>query len=191
MTRESLEHGELARGERHLRAVAAQGARAEVELEVAEGDGGVLARGCTGRVGGRAAAQHRVNARQQLARIEGLGQIVVGPHLQPHDAVHVLALGGEQDDRGLVLLAPQAAQDGQAILARHHKVEDQEVVALAHPQTVQGGAAIGHEHRKAVLAEVAAQQVAQAGVVVDNQDLGWAVHGRAREGCGSNPRADA
>ena len=47
----------------------------------------------------RRTAQHGADAGQQLARVERLGEIVVGAHLQPDDPVRVLADGGEHDDR--------------------------------------------------------------------------------------------
>src|SRR5262245_21422420 len=44
------------------------------------------------------AAQNRLEACHQLARFERLGQVVVGPQLEPDDAVHDAAAGGEHDD---------------------------------------------------------------------------------------------
>src|SRR3990170_115664 len=64
-----------------------------------------------GAPGGPAAPEHGVHAREQLARIEGLGQVVVGAHLQADDAVDVIALGGEHDDRGARVLRAQAPAD--------------------------------------------------------------------------------
>src|SRR5262245_7764466 len=55
------------------------GARLPLDLERPHLDrGAALAAG--------AAAQHRLQARRQLARLEGLGQVVVGPQLQADDA---------------------------------------------------------------------------------------------------------
>ena len=45
------------------------------------------------------AAEHGMDARRQLARVEGLGQIVVGANLQADDAIDVFAAGSQQDDR--------------------------------------------------------------------------------------------
>ena len=45
------------------------------------------------------AAEHGVNSRGQLARVEGLGQIVVCADLQADDAIDVFAAGRQQDDR--------------------------------------------------------------------------------------------
>jgi hypothetical protein len=88
------------------------------------------------------------------------------------DAVDVLAFGGEHDDRGLVAGAAQAAADRQAILARQHQVEHQQVVALAQPQLVHRWRAFRRHHRKALFGQVAAQQVAQPHVVVHYHNLG-------------------
>ena len=55
--------------------------------------------GAPGGSARRAPAQHRVDARDQLARVERFGQVVVGAHLQADDAVDVLALRREHDDR--------------------------------------------------------------------------------------------
>jgi hypothetical protein len=51
------------------------------------------------RVLRRLAPQHGVDARHELARVEGLGEVVVRAHLEADDAVHVVALRGEHDDR--------------------------------------------------------------------------------------------
>src|ERR1051325_5488206 len=42
---------------------------------------------CARPPGRRAPPQHGVDAREQLSRVERLGQVVVGPHFEPHDAV--------------------------------------------------------------------------------------------------------
>ena len=44
------------------------------------------------------AAENGVNARCQLARVERLGQVVIGADLQADNAIDVFAAGGEQDD---------------------------------------------------------------------------------------------
>jgi hypothetical protein len=117
------------------------------------------------------AAQDRVDAGHQLARVEGLGQVIVGAHFEADDAVDVLALGGQHDDRGLVAGAAQAAADRQAVFAGQHQVQHQQVVALAQPQLVHGRRAFGRHDLEALFGQVTAQQVAQAHVVVDHHDF--------------------
>ena len=50
------------------------------------------------------APQHRLDARQELARIERLGQIIVGADLEADDAIGLLGHGGQEDDRQFVVL---------------------------------------------------------------------------------------
>ena len=131
------------------------------------------------------AAHHGLDAGQQLARVEGLGQVVVGAHLQAHDAVHgVSARGEHQDGDGLALRA-QAAADGQAILARHHHVEHQHVKALALQQHIDRARTIDRAHAVALVAQVALQQRTQVGFVIGDQDLGQGFRHGAVCGCGS------
>ena len=66
-------------------------ARGEVELEPPHAEpirGG----------GGARASQHGADPRQQLAGVEGLGEVVVRSHFEADHLVHVLALGREHDD---------------------------------------------------------------------------------------------
>src|SRR6185295_18366419 len=52
--------------------------------------------------------------REQLARAEGLGEVVVGAELEPHHAVGFLGAPGEHEDRDARGLVAQAARDLQA-----------------------------------------------------------------------------
>src|SRR5262249_37714113 len=61
------------------------------------------------RAHARGAAQHGLHARRQLARIEGLGDVVVRAQLQARHAVLGLVARGEHDDRHVALLAELAA----------------------------------------------------------------------------------
>ena len=126
--------------------------------------------GAPGGSGAAPAAQHRVDARDQLARVEGLGQVVVRAHLQADDAVDVLALGGEHDDGHGVLRAAQAPADRQAVFAGEHQVEHQQIDALARKLLVHARRVRDGVHREPLLGEIALQQVAQPQIVVDDQD---------------------
>ena len=111
-------------------AVARQRARREIERVRAEGDRAVRRRRA-GRETLGLPAQHGVDARDQLARIERLGEVIVGAHLQADDAIDVLALGGEHDDRHRLAGAAQAAAYRQAVLAGQHQVEHEQVRRIA------------------------------------------------------------
>jgi len=150
-----LEQRELARGQRGGGAGASQFASAEVDHRVAEADFRFGLAGRSRRRRHHPAAQHGVDARHQFARIERLGQVVVGAQFQTDDAVDLVALGGQHDDGEIpafLVLRAQAAANRQAVLARHHQVEHDEVVEFARQRPL--------------------EQLAQPDVVVDHQDLG-------------------
>ena len=64
-----------------------------------------------------------------LAWIERLGEVVVCPHFEAENAIDVLAARGEHDDRHL-RFRPHLPAQAQAILARQHHVENQEIDAM-------------------------------------------------------------
>ena len=75
----------------------------------------------------------------------------------------------------------QAAADGQAVLAGQHQVEDEEVRRIALQLAFDVARVRQRDHLEPLFAEVARQEVPQAGVVVDDQDAGrggLAGHGR-------------
>ena len=65
---------------------------ADVDLEPTEAEH-------LGLLAATAAAEDRLHAGEQLARLERLGQVIVGAHLQSDDTVHRVAAGGEHQDR--------------------------------------------------------------------------------------------
>ena len=80
----------------------------------------------TRRIRGRSSdgsAQHGVNPRGELARIEWFWEIVVGADFQSHNAVDIVTVRGEHDDgdRGL---GPDAAQNFKPANTGQHDVED-------------------------------------------------------------------
>src|SRR3546814_9211898 len=75
-----------------------------------------------------------VDAQHQLARLEGLGQVVVGAGLEAGDAVLGLAHGGQQQDRHGAFPA-QGFRELQAGLAGHHDVEHQQVEGRSEEHT--------------------------------------------------------
>ena len=55
------------------------------------------------------AAQLGLDARQQFAHREGLGQVIVRAHLQPDHAVDLVVAGGQHQDGNVHLLAQDLA----------------------------------------------------------------------------------
>jgi hypothetical protein len=87
-----------------------------------------------------------VDPRKQFTRVERLAKVVIGADFQPDDAVHVLAFGGQHDDGRAVVGGAQAAADRQAVLARHHEVEHDQVHRLPQQDAAQRLAILGHHH---------------------------------------------
>ena len=115
------------------------------------------------------AAQHGMNARGQLARVEGLGQIVVGANLQADDAIDVLAAGGQQDD-GNGRVAPKGAQNLEAVLLGQHHIENDELIVAAGGELDGACAGMMGIHLEPFAAQQFADQIAQLPVVVDDED---------------------
>ena len=117
-------------------------------------------------------AQHGLQPGRQLARRERLRDVVVGADLEAEHAVDLLVARGQHHDREIGAVADLAA-DVEAVDARQADVEDDDadlvaaelgerVLAGAHPQ-----------HAVAVRAEVAANQLADRELVLDDEDE-WA-----------------
>ena len=75
------------------------------------------------------AAQKRLHASDEFARTEGLGDVIVGSHFQPDDAVSFLASSREHQDGQTVerLVAANLAADFQAGKLGKHQVEEQDI----------------------------------------------------------------
>ena len=77
----------------------------------------------------RAAAEHRADARRELAQAERLGDVVVGAEVETGDAVRLACPGRQHDDRQRRRgrPRPQEAADLGAVQDRQIQVEDQQV----------------------------------------------------------------
>ena len=117
------------------------------------------------------AADDRADAGEQLARREGLREVVVRAELEPHHAVRLLAARGEHDDRH-VGAGAQLAADLEAVLAGQHEVQQHRVVA-ARERLLEPAPPVGDvHHREAVALEVLAGEVGEPAVVLDEEDEG-------------------
>ena len=74
-------------------------------------------------------AQHGLHARFELGEVDRLRDVIVGAGVQPLDLVLCGIEGGLQDDRdeGQVPVGLQPAHDFEAVDARHHHVEQDQV----------------------------------------------------------------
>ena len=109
---------------------------------------------------------------QELHHAEGLGDVVVRPHLQPHHAVDLVGQGADQDD-GAAQVVAQAPADLEAVRAAGEQDVQQDQVRGAGP----GGGdsprpVLGQTHLEAGPAQVVGQRLAQGPLILHHQDLG-------------------
>ncbi len=125
---------------------------------------------------------------RKLDRLEGLAQVVVGPQLEPHDPVDHLGTRGEHEDGDLHAALAQVAADVEAVLARQHDIQEDEVERLFH-RPGDGGVAVGGRLDPVALGhQSVGEGEDEARLVLDEED---AVGGRGRRdrlGAGTGPR---
>ncbi len=80
---------------------------------------------------GQCAVEHRTHACHQLARREGLDDIVVRAALKAGELVVLLAAGSKNNDRGVYPPCAHLAQAGHPIHKGHHKIQNYKVVPAA------------------------------------------------------------
>ena len=127
------------------------------------------------------APQHALQARAQLARVEGLAEVVVGADLQADHAVHHLARRRHHDDRHVVVArAASARATGRPRPGRLRSSSTTSGTAAAQ-RLAHGLAVLGEGHLVAVALQVLAHRLAHVAVVVDDEDA-FGGHGRSLHG---------
>jgi hypothetical protein len=117
-----------------------------------------------------------VDAQQQLARLKGLGKVVVSANLQAPDAILALISGREHQDwherrgaDGLGKLKPR--------LSGHHDVKDEKIEAQAAQLCSGFGRTLGGGDAIALALEKSQQQITDPPVVINDQEMGGAIGG--------------
>ena len=159
MLHQRLEHGELTGGEHVHLITLLQLTGGQGQFVLAETYAFILG-AWRSRYDRSLAAQHGLDPRQQLARIERLGQVIVSAQFQTLNAAGLIALGGEHDDRHLIVGFAQAAAGRQPVLAWQHQVEHHQVEQLARQQTVHLLDVLHRSHAVALLVKEALKQAA-------------------------------
>ncbi len=116
--------------------------------------------------------QQRTGAGHQLANAERLGKVIVGAAFETEHLVAFFAPGGEHQDRHILVraLAAHGAADGNAVDARQHQVEDDQIERLRsgpHQRLMPVGNGLNLE---AFEAEVELNQLADMGFVFDDEN---------------------
>ena len=124
----------------------------------------MLLRGGPGR-----APQLRLDAGEQLERVERLCHIVVRPDGQPEYLIRVLAFRRQQDHRHAALLA-QLHRRAETVQPRHHHIHQHKIHAPALQQLQRLRAVFRLEHAVALAGQINAQRAPDVPVVVADQD---------------------
>ena len=117
---------------------------------------------------GRRAAKDRLHARDELARVERLRQVVVGADLEADDLVDVLVARGQHQDRH-VGAAAQPPADLDPVDVGQHQVEDDQRRAAGPRLRQRVVAGRGHLHVVARVLEVERDERRDRGFVLDDE----------------------
>jgi hypothetical protein len=177
MEREDLQQGIFARGQCDHGAAASYRASFAVDRDIPDLDR-------VDRIP-RGATDQRPQPREQLRKLEGLDEVVVGAVVEPFDAIVDGIPRGEDQDRCRLRLA-QRLEHFETVELRQHEIEDESVVLPAQRLVETLLAVAGAVHRVAGLTQRGLQASAQIGLVLDDQNShanATSSFGR-RRGCG-------
>ena len=122
------------------------------------------------------AAQHALDPRQQLARLEWLSDVVVGAGFQPDHSVDGVGGCRHHDDADAPALLAQPARERKAVLAGQADIEQHQRRQLALEQPAQRDAAVGAADAEILFAEVIDQQLTLRRLVLDHDDMRTVIH---------------
>jgi hypothetical protein len=169
--RESGHELKFDRGQRDGAAIVAHEAGARIHFEVAENC--AIGRGCGGGIGwsGRSPTQDGVDTRSEFARVEGLGEVVIGADFQADDAVHVVTVCGEHDD-GDGGGCADLAENFEAAHAGEHHVENDQGIGAGESAAEADTAVMDGLGAQALRNEVFRDEFAQLDIVIHDQNAG-------------------
>ena len=115
-------------------------------------------------------ADGRADARKQLLRPEGLGQVIVRACVQRGDLVLLVAAGGD-DDNGDLRPCAHAPQDLHSVHVRQTEIENDDVRAVRGDHGLGDGAVAGDQNVVAVRRQDGADEIADILFILDYEDL--------------------
>ena len=143
------------------------GSEIQVELAIIIRRALFLARGLAGP------AQDRPQTGDELPGTEGLGDVVVRPHLEPDQLVDLLLLGREDQDRDSrgPVLAPQDAAKLDALHAGKHQIQDDRIGEPLLHLRITRLCVRRTQGLEALLLQVVTDQFTDVQLVLDNEYL--------------------
>src|SRR5215469_16417121 len=126
--------------------------------------------------GASGAPQHALDASQQLARLERLGDVVISTGLQPDYAVDRVRGGGHHDDTDPSAFLAQPARQRKPVLARQADVEQHQRWQFVLDQAAQRYTAVDPARAKILPHEVVDEQLALGRLVFDHDNLRPLIH---------------
>ena len=162
---------ELLRGQRHRAPLHAHLVFAEPHLQLADARH-ALAVAAAGEIDGvLVATDVRLDAQQQLGGIERLRHVVVAAGAEADALVHDVALRRQEDHRDAAALLADARAEIEAVRARQHHVQQQQIGMLAGQQLQPAFRIPRAAERVAVRHQQLLERLPQVALVVDDHDL--------------------
>ena len=118
---------------------------------------------------------HAFHAGEQLARVEGLGHVVVGADFEADDTIDHVVRAGDHDDAYVVALT-QVTREREPVFARQAHVEQHDVGQMALDRFAHVAAAFRLLHLVALRTEVLGDHFPDCPIVLDDQDGAIARH---------------
>jgi len=158
-------------GQRQLLARQQRPALARLDHERATRDARIVRRCSSQPTQGFGSPQQRLHPGEQLRETERFDQIVVGAQLQAQHPVQLRRLGGQHQDRQVIVAGAQPLANRQPVQIGQHQVQNHQIVAML-GETRQGFLSAAGDIRHAVnIAEMQFDQSGDLAVVLDEQYL--------------------
>ena len=130
----------------------------------------LVLRGFPCRGDAAAAAEHGADAGLELEDVEGLGQVIVRALVKTQELVHIVRLGGQQDD-GHIGELPDLGAGLQTVQPGHHHIQHDQIGVLHFRQLHGLHAVAAGDDLVAVILKVEADALDKQCLVIHNKDL--------------------
>ena len=117
-----------------------------------------------------AASQNRLHTRDQFARIEWLGEVVVGAKFETENFIDIFIARREHENRGGMICRPQTAAHLEAVEFREHYIQHDQGGMFVARQIERRLAVFCRDDAKTFAFEIHPREFDDGGFVVDEED---------------------